>query len=67
MDVVVVTEVQELFSCEMCAIFRDYGVWEPEVMDDIHEESHRLLGLDVGESSDLDLLGKFVNGDLKVA
>jgi hypothetical protein len=56
MDVVVVTEVQELFSCEMCAIFRDYGVWEPEVMDDIHEESHRLLGLDVGERSDLDLL-----------
>jgi hypothetical protein len=55
-DVVVITEVHELVPYEMCAIVRDNGVWEPEAMDDIHEESHRLLGLDVGERSDLDLL-----------
>jgi hypothetical protein len=42
---------------------RDNGVWDPVAMDDIYEESHCLLGLDVGEGSNLDPLGKFVNRD----
>jgi hypothetical protein len=55
--VVVTTETQELLSCELCVMV---------AMDDICEESHRLLGLDVGEWVDLDLLGKFVDGDQQV-
>jgi hypothetical protein len=53
-DVVVVAEVQELFSGELRAIVGDDGVWDPESMDD------------VGEGLDLDPLGEFVDGDQQV-
>jgi hypothetical protein len=39
---------------------------DSKAMDDVYEESHRLLGLDVGEASDLDSLGEFVDGDQQV-
>jgi hypothetical protein len=45
-DVVVVAEVQELFSGELRAIVGDDWVWDPEAMDDFGEERHRLLGPD---------------------
>jgi hypothetical protein len=66
MDVVVAIETQELLSCELCDMVHDNGVWDPKAMDDIREERHCLLGLDVGEGSDLDPLGKFVDGDKQV-
>jgi hypothetical protein len=47
-DVVVVAEVQELFSGELCAIVGDDGVRDPKSMDDVGEERHRLLGPDAG-------------------
>jgi hypothetical protein len=64
--VVVDTETQEILYCELCVVVCDNGVWDPEVMDDIIEERCRLLGLDVGEGSDLDPLGKLVDGDQPV-
>jgi hypothetical protein len=35
-------------------------------MNNISEESHRMLGLDISEGSDLDSLGEFVDGDQQV-
>jgi hypothetical protein len=64
--VVVVAEVQELFSGELRAIVGDDGVWDPESMDDVGEERHRLLGSNDGQGSDLDPLGEFVDGDQQV-
>jgi hypothetical protein len=48
MDVVVLTEVQELLPSELHAIVVDDGVWDPKAMDDVREERHRLLGPDAG-------------------
>jgi hypothetical protein len=62
-DMVLAAETQELLSCELCVVVRDDGVRDSKAMDDVYEESHHLLSLDVGEGSDLDPLGEFVNGD----
>jgi hypothetical protein len=48
MDVVVLAEVQELLSSELCAIVSDDEVRDPKAMDDVYEERHRLLGPDAG-------------------
>jgi hypothetical protein len=47
--VVVFAKTQEFLSCELCAMVRVDGIRDSELMDDVYEESHRLLGLDVGE------------------
>jgi hypothetical protein len=47
-DVVVLAEVQKLLASELGAIVVDDGVRDPEAMDDVGEERHRLLGPDVG-------------------
>jgi hypothetical protein len=65
-DVVVLAEVQELFSDELRAIVGNDGVRDPKAMDDACEERHRLLGPDAGQGSDLDSLGEFVDGDQQV-
>jgi hypothetical protein len=52
--VVVVTEIQELLSCKLRAVVGDDGVRDPEAVNDIGEESHRLLRSDVGDGPDLD-------------
>jgi hypothetical protein len=62
-DVVVVTEVQELPSCELCVVVGDDGVWDSEAMNDVGEESYCLLGPDVVDGLDLDPLGEFVDGN----
>jgi hypothetical protein len=66
MDVAVATEIHELLSCDLCTVVHDNRVWDPEAMNDFREESHHLLRLDVGEGSDLDPLGKLVDGDQQV-
>jgi hypothetical protein len=48
MDVVVLLEVQELLVSELGAVVSDDGVRDREVMDDVGEERHRLLGPDAG-------------------
>jgi hypothetical protein len=45
-DVVVFTEVQELFPSELCVVVDDDRVRDPEAVDDICKERHRLLGPD---------------------
>jgi hypothetical protein len=47
--VVVTAETQEFLSSELCVVVHDDGVRNSEAMDDVYEEIHRLLGLDVGE------------------
>jgi hypothetical protein len=47
-DVVVLAEVQELLPSELRAIVGDDEVRDPEAMDDVGEERHRLLEPDAG-------------------
>jgi hypothetical protein len=44
--VVVLAEVQELPAGELGAVVGDDGVRDPEAMDDVGEERHRLFGSD---------------------
>jgi hypothetical protein len=44
--VVVLAEVEELLPSELGAVVDDDGVRDPETMDDVGEECHRLLGPD---------------------
>jgi hypothetical protein len=46
LDVVVLAEVQELSASEPGAVVSDDGVRDPEAMDDVGEEHHRLFGPD---------------------
>ena len=66
MDVVFITESEELLSGELCAVVRDYRVWDPKAMDDVKEEQQGLLGLDRGDRSSLYPLCKLVYGDKQV-
>jgi hypothetical protein len=40
-DVVIITETEELFADELRAIVGDDGVWDPGVMNDVGKEEHR--------------------------
>jgi hypothetical protein len=64
--VVVLAEVQELSASELGAIVSDDGVRDPEAMDDVGEERHRLFGPDAVQGSDLNPLGEFVDSDQQV-
>ena len=52
-DVVILAEVQELSAGELGAVVGDDGVRDPEAMDDVGEERHRLLGPDAVWGLDL--------------
>ena len=60
-DVVVVVERQELVAGELCPIVSDDGVWNPEPMEDVSEEQHRLVGLDSIDRTSLDPLGELID------
>jgi hypothetical protein len=62
-DVVVVAEVQELLPRKLRAMVCDDGVWDPEATDDVGEENYCLFRSDIGDGSDLDPFGEFVDGD----
>jgi hypothetical protein len=62
----VAAEAEERFPCELGAIVCDERIGDPKAMNNAHKECHRLLGFDIGEGSDLDPLGEFVDGDLQV-
>jgi hypothetical protein len=66
MNVVIIAEIQEFPSCELCVMVVDDGVRDSEAMDDVCEENHCLLGHDVGEGADLNPLGEFINCDQQV-
>ena len=61
-----VTEVQELFAGELCAIVSDDDVGYPEQVDYIGEEEDSLLGVDVCDGSSLYPLGELVDGHQQV-
>jgi hypothetical protein len=46
LDVVILAEVQELSASALGVVIGDDGVWDPEAMDDVGEERHRLFGPD---------------------
>ena len=57
-DVVVIAECQELVAGELRPIVGDDGVQNPEPVDDISEEQHRLLRFDSIDRTSLDPLGE---------
>jgi hypothetical protein len=59
----VITKFQEFSIGELCAVVSDDGIRDPEPVDDVREEQHRLLGVDFSSRPSLDLLGKFIYGD----
>jgi hypothetical protein len=61
--VVILAEVQELSAGELGAVVGDDGVRDPETMDDVGEECHRLFGPDAVQGPDLDPLGEFIDSD----
>jgi hypothetical protein len=65
-DVVVVVEIQKLFTSELGAIVHNDAVRNPKTVNDIGEKEHSLLGPDAGDRTGLDPLGKFVNGNKQV-
>jgi len=44
MDVVMVVEVQELFSCELCVVIGDDDIRNSKAMVNVGEEQDGLLG-----------------------
>jgi hypothetical protein len=59
--VVVVIEIQKLFTSKLGAIVCNDTVGNPKAVNDVGEKEHGLLGPDAGDRTGLDLLGKFVN------
>jgi hypothetical protein len=54
MDVMPITEVQELFANELCSIVGDDDVGYPKSVDYVGEEEDGLLGANVSDRSSLD-------------
>jgi hypothetical protein len=65
-NVVVVVEIQKLFTSELGAIVRDDAVGNSKAVDDVGKKEHSLLRPNAGDRTGLDPLGKFVNGDEQV-
>jgi hypothetical protein len=55
-DMVIITETEELFASELRAVVGDDGVWDPEAVNDVGKEEHRLLRLDLRDWPSLDPL-----------
>jgi hypothetical protein len=64
--VVVVAEIQKLFTSELGAIVRDDAVGDPKAMNNVGEEEHSLLGPDAGVRASLDPLREFFDCDEQV-
>ena len=45
MDMIFITELEELLPGELHVVVHDNGVWYSKAMDDIKEEQHGLLRL----------------------
>jgi hypothetical protein len=53
---VVIPEAKELFTGELRALVGDDGVWDPEAVNNVDKEEHRLLRLDLRDWPSLDPL-----------
>lgn len=65
-DVLGVIKVDELVSCKLGVIVNDNVIRDPGPLDDVLDKLHRALRLEVGDGSDLDPLGKLVDGNQEV-
>jgi hypothetical protein len=63
---VVITESKEFLPCELHVVVRDYGVWDPEAVDDVCEEFDSLFRPDLHDRPTLYPLGELVYGDKQV-
>ena len=62
-DVVVIVELEEFLPHELCAVVDYDGVWDPELVDDVREEQHGLLGFDHSDWPSLHPLCELVHGN----
>jgi hypothetical protein len=61
-----VAELQELPAGELRPVVGDDGVGHPEPVDDVGEECHGLLRLEICDQAHLDPLGKLIDGNQQV-
>jgi hypothetical protein len=66
-NVIVVTEIQEFFSCELSAVVGDDRVRDPEMENDVLDEIHGFLEANFGQGLHLDPLSEFVDRDKQVS
>jgi hypothetical protein len=64
--VVVVTEIQKLFTSKLGAIVRDDTVGNSKAVDNVGEKEHSLLEPDAGDRPGLDPFGEFIDGNEQV-
>jgi hypothetical protein len=62
-NVMVVTEIQKLFTSELGAVVSDNAVRNSKSMDNVGEEEHSLFGPNTGDGTSLDPLGELVDCD----
>jgi hypothetical protein len=65
-DVMVVTEIQKLFTGKLGVVVRDDAVRNPKAVDDVGEEYYGLFRPDAGDRMGLNPLGKLINGNEQV-
>ena len=58
---VVIAECQEFLAGELRPVVGDDGVRNPEPVDDVREEQHRLLGFDLIDRASLDPFGELID------
>ena len=56
-----VSELQELFACEICPVVGDDGVGDAELVNDVNKELDSLLGVGFGDRLGLDPFGEFIH------
>ena len=66
MDMMLISELEELLPGELCAVVHDNGVWDSKAMDDVKEEHHSFLVLNRGDRSSFYPLCKLIYGDKQV-
>jgi hypothetical protein len=66
MDIVVVAELEKLFSHELHAIVSDDRVRDPEEIDDVSEECNSLIRMDLYYGSGFNTFGEFIDSDEQV-
>jgi hypothetical protein len=63
---VIIAESKEFLPCKLHAVVRDYRVWDPKAVDDVHEEFDDLFTPDLHDRPSLYPLGELVYGDKQV-
>jgi hypothetical protein len=65
-DVVVITEIQEIFPGELSVVVGDDGVRDPEVENNVLDEIYYLLGANLHQGPCLDSFSKLVDREKQV-